>query len=106
MRVRIHRNLDRPFDMFGIRGKFIPIAGVCILVSLVISVIVGKLTHEFIGVAVMVILCIAGYVAISEIQALIGAHAIERKIAAHGMPKFVVIDSKVWNKSTSETVSR
>lgn len=49
MRAQVYRNLDRPFTLFGIRGRYIVIAGVCLLAILLVSLIAGSVSNALHG---------------------------------------------------------
>lgn len=106
MTVRVFRNLDCPFELFGIRGKFIGVAGAMAVACIVIAIVVGSLMSAFVGIATFIVLLALGYLAVSQLQAMLGSLTIERRLAALGMPRFIIINSKVWKQSNSGTVSR
>ena len=58
MKVRVYRNLDRPMTILGIKGKFIGVAGGMIILDLIVGLVVGKLTHAFVAMGLIVILLI------------------------------------------------
>ena len=98
MKVRVYRNLDRPMSILGIKGKFIGVAGGLIILDLIVGLIVGKLTHAFVAMGLIVILLIVEYIAITEVQIRYGQKFVDRVFGAMGMPKFVIVNSKVWKR--------
>ena len=51
MRCRVYRNLDRPFTLLGIKGRYIPVALAGLLGIIVLSLIVGAVGGTFLGLA-------------------------------------------------------
>ena len=96
MKVRVYRNLDRPFTLFGIKGRFIAVAGILAGGSIVIAIVVGSIAGTFGGIAAAVVMLALGYLAITELQQRFGTQALSRSIDTIGMPRFIRIDSKVW----------
>ena len=98
MKVRVYRNLDRPMSILGIKGKFIGVAGGLIILDLIVGLVVGKLTHAFVAMGLIVILLIVEYIAITEVQIRYGQKFLDRILWSMGMPKFVIVNSKVWKR--------
>ena len=98
MKAQVYRNLDRPFTLFGIRGRYIVIAGVTLLGVLVISLIVGSACDAFVGLATAMILTAAAYLTLLEVQQRFPEKALGRRLAAMNLPKFILIRSKVWKR--------
>ena len=98
MRVKVYRNLDRPFSLFGIRGRFIALAGALALCIIIISLVVGSVAGLVTGLVTAAVLLAVGYLAITEIQHRLGNKALRRKMTCLGLPKFVIIRSKVWRR--------
>ena len=46
MRVKVYRNLDRPFSLFGIKGRFIALAGALALCIIIISLVLIPTTSS------------------------------------------------------------
>ena len=65
MRCRVYRNLDRPFTLLGIKGRYIPVAGVGLVGIIVVAIIIGGLLGTFAGLASAVVLIVGGYLALS-----------------------------------------
>lgn len=94
----IHRNLDRPFTLLGIKGKYIAVAGVAIVASIILGLIAGALTDTFVGLAFALVLIVACYLTIAEVQQRYPEKALSRKLASMGLPKFITVRSKIWKK--------
>ena len=98
MRCRVYRNLDRPFTLLGIKGRYIPIAGAALLGIIILSLIAGSMAGTFVGLATAVVLVVGGYLALMEIQQKFGEKALSRRMAGMRLPKFILVRSKVWSR--------
>ena len=98
MRCRVYRNLDRPFTLLGIKGRYIPIAGAGLVGIVVVALIAGSIAGTFVGLAAAVTLIVAGYLALTEIQQKFGEKALSRRMAGMRLPRFILVRSKVWNR--------
>ncbi|MBR5925187.1 MAG: DUF4133 domain-containing protein [Bacteroidales bacterium] len=98
MRCRVYRNLDRPFTLFGIQGRYIPVALCTAGVLVVASLIVGSVSWAFVGFAMGIVLGILSYLAIVEIQGHWGEKGLARYLSGRRLPKFILIRSKVWKR--------
>ena len=98
MRHRVYRNLDRPFTLLGIKGRYIPVALVGLLGIVVLSIVLGTVFGTFVGLASAVVLIVGGYLALTEIQQRFGEKALSRYFAGKRLPKFILVRSKVWSR--------
>lgn len=98
MRVRVYRNLDRPFSLFGIKGRFIAVAAASALCIIIVSLVVGSVAGTIVGLMSAVVLLSAGYLVITEVQHRLGNKALVRKMTGLGLPEFVIIRNKVWKR--------
>jgi hypothetical protein len=98
MRCKVYRNLDRPFSLFGIKGRYIIVAGVAAIADIIVAMVVGAVFGSIIGIAAAVALVAVGYIAIGEIQQKFGTKAIDRKIAGLSIPKHIIMKYKVWKR--------
>ena len=98
MKVRVYRNLDRPFALLGIKGKFIGVAGALAVLCVIVSIVIGTIAGTFIGLAFCAVALVLAYLLVSELQVHLGSKTVDRKMAAMGMPKFVIVNSKVWRR--------
>ena len=94
----MYRNLDRPFMLLGIKGRYIPIAGVSLVGIVVVALIAGSIAGTFVGLAAAVTLIVAGYLALTEIQQKFGEKALSRRMAGMRLPRFILVRSKVWSR--------
>ena len=98
MRVKVYRNLDRPFSLFGIKGRFIALAGALALCIIIVSLVVGSLAGPMVGLVAAAVLLALGYVTVAEVQQRFGVKSLRRTIAGIGLPGFVIIRNKVWRR--------
>jgi len=98
MKCRVYRNLDRPFTLLGVKGKYIPVAGASLVAIIIFALIVGSILGTFAGLATALALVVGGYLALTEIQQKFGEKALSRKIAGLRLPKFILVRSKVWSR--------
>ena len=98
MRVKVYRNLDRPFSLFGIKGRFIALAGALALCVIIVSLVVGSVAGPMVGLVAAAVLLAFGYVAVAELQQRFGVKALRRTIAGIRLPGFVIIRNKVWRR--------
>ncbi len=98
MRCKVYRNLDRPFSLFGIKGRYIIVAGVAAIADIIVAMVVGAVFGSITGIAAAAALVAVGYIAIGEIQQKFGAKAIDRKIAGLSIPKHIIMKYKVWKR--------
>jgi len=94
----VYRNLDRPFTLLGIKGRYIPIAGAALLGIIILSLIAGSVAGTFVGLATAVVLVVGGYLALMEIQQKFGEKALSRRMAGMRLPKFILVRSKIWSR--------
>ena len=98
MKCRVYRNLDRPFTLLGVKGKYIPVAGAGLVAIIIFALIVGSILGTFAGLATALALVVGGYLALTEIQQKFGEKVLSRKIAGLRLPKFILVRSKVWSR--------
>lgn len=94
----MYRNLDRPFTLLGIKGRYIPIAGAALWGIIILSLIAGSMAGTFVGLATAVVLVVGGYLALMEIQQKFGEKALSRRMAGMRLPKFILVRSKIWSR--------
>ena len=94
----IHRNLDRPFTLLGIKGKYIVVAGVALLCCIIVGLITGAIAGTFAGLAITLILAVATYLTIAELQQKYPEKTLSRSLASLSLPKFITVRSKIWKR--------
>ena len=77
MKCRVYRNLDRPFTLLGVKGKYIPVAGAGLVAIIILALIVGSILGTFAGLATALALVVGGYLALTEIQQKFGEDRID-----------------------------
>ena len=98
MRYRVYRNLDRPFTLLGVKGRYIPVALGGLLGAVVLAIVLGTVFGTFVGLASAVVLIVGGYLALAEVQQRFGEKALSRFLSGRRLPKFILIRSKVWSR--------
>lgn len=99
MKVKVYRNLDRPFTLFGIKGSFIGVMMAIAVIALIVASAVGSATSGFVGLGLFAVLLFAGYFTVSIIQEKHSGNEIGRLFSGARLPKFIVINEKPWKKS-------
>ncbi len=94
----MYRNLDRPFTLLGIKGRYIPVALAGLLGIIVLAIVLGTVFGTFVGLASAVVLIVGGYLALTEIQQRFGEKALSRRMAGMRLPRFILVRSKVWSR--------
>ena len=98
MKYRVYRNLDRPFTLLGIKGRYIAIAGACLLAVLAVSLVAGSLSNAFVGLATALVCTVSVYLCLLEVQQRFPEKALTRKLGSMNLPRFILIRSKVWKR--------
>ena len=98
MKCRVYRNLDRPFNLLGVKGRYIPVALGGLLAVVVLAVILGTVFGTFVGLASAVVLIVGGYLALTEVQSRYGEKGLSRFLAGRRLPRFILVRSKVWSR--------
>ena len=96
MTCRVYRNLDRPFSLFGVKGKYIPVALAGLLGIVILSLVVGSALGTFAGLASAVVLIVGGYLLLLEVQQRYGEKGLSRFLAGRRLPRFILVRSKAW----------
>lgn len=99
MRCKVFRNLDRPFSLFGIKGRYIIVAGIAAVVAIIIAMITGALFGSISGLVAAALLFTLVYIGIGEIQQRFGTKIIDRIINGGSIPKHIIMKHKVWRRS-------
>lgn len=98
MRYRVYRNLDRPFTLLGVKGRYIPVALVGLLGIVVLAIVLGTVFGTFIGLASALVFIVGGYLALTEMQQKFGEKQLSRFIAGKRLPRFILVRSKIWSR--------
>lgn len=100
MKVQVSRNLDRPFSLLGIKGKYILLLGAGLLVVVILSLALGKLFGSFAALACALILSPVLYLGILEVQRVLPPRSLARWISGKSVPRHIIIRHKPWIRST------
>lgn len=98
MRCRVYRNLDRPFSLLGVKGRYIPVALGGLLGVVVLSVVLGTVFGTFVGLASAVVFIVGGYLMLTEVQSRYGEKGLSRFFAGRRLPRFILVRRKVWSR--------
>lgn len=96
MKVRVYRNLDQPFSLFGVKGKFIVVFGVMAIMALAIATAIGFATSGFIGLGLSGIFLFLIYLVVTLTQNRFKEKDLERIVSSWGLPKSININTKPW----------
>ena len=98
MKTKVYRNLDRPFTLLGIKGRYIAVAGCALLAILMVSLLVGSLAGTFAGLASALVLTSGGYLGLAEFQQHFPPKTLDRRLNGLGMPRFILGRSATWKR--------
>lgn len=98
MEIKVYRNLDRPFTLFGIKGRFIVVLILWAVVSLVLAIIAGAATNGFIGLGVFGVLAFIGYLLVTVVQEKYSESSLRRMLGSVRLPKYITVRRKPWKK--------
>jgi hypothetical protein len=98
MTCRVYRNLARPFTLFGVKGRYIPVALVGLLGIVIVSIVAGSALGTFAGLVSALSLVVGGYFLLVEVQNRYGEKGLTRFLAGKRLPKFILIRTKVWKR--------
>ena len=98
MDVKVYRNLDRPFTLFGIKGKFIIVLIAWAAVALVLAIIGGTATNGFIGLGIFGVLAFVGYMGVTVVQERFSESSLRRLLSGLRLPKYIIVKHKPWKK--------
>lgn len=98
MKAKIYRNLDRPFSMFGIKGRYLAVGAGGLLTDLLLSLFTGSLLGTFWGLACALVLAVGLYLTLLEVQRAVPPGELGRKVSGLLGPKFIIIRHKPWKK--------
>ncbi len=100
MKIKVYRNLDKQFVLFGIKEGYIPAAAVGLVVIILFSVLIGSAVSSFMGLATAVVTVVCGYLLLIEFQHHFSNKNLRRKMTGAGLPHFIINNSRIWRKLT------
>lgn len=86
MRRKVHRSLDRPAAVFGIRGRFLYVFGLIAAVALVAGLALGRAVSTALGFAVAIAGFLAAYMVTVSVQSRIDGRDLWKLLAGRGLP--------------------
>ena len=105
MELTVYRSLDRSFQFFGIKGRFLIPMGIGAVTSLITACMIGSATNGLAGIALFLILFFAFAMAVVALQGSISEKALFRKMAMSRCPQYIKVKPQrligSW-KSTEE----
>lgn len=90
MTVKFYKSLDRTFEFFGLKGKWITISLSAIGVSILIGVVVGQTVGSAIGTFTSIALSVVSFVGCLFIQSEISSRDLD-KLTTESQMKFTVV---------------
>lgn len=89
MTVYFCKSLDRPIDIFGIKGKWLTIFLVCAGIALVLALIVGFSVSAGIGIATAIISIVGSFFGCMVMQGKISHRQVSKYKASSLLPSHV-----------------
>lgn len=86
MRRKVHRSLDRPAAVFGIRGRFLYVFGLIAAVALVAGLAFGRAVSTLLGFVVALAGFLAAYLLTVSLQSRIDGRDLWKLLAGRGLP--------------------
>lgn len=89
MTISFAKSLDRPVDVFGIKGRWLGIFIALVGVSVVLAIIVGSVVSSGTGVCVAILLAVASFVFCLMMQGRVPARQVSKYRASVKIYPFV-----------------
>ncbi len=89
MIVNFAKSLDRPVDIFGIKGKWLTVFLVCAGVALVTALVVGAMTTTGLGIATAILLIVSSFVGCLMLQGKVSHRQLSKYRASSKLPSHV-----------------
>lgn len=101
MTRQVYQGLDRPTDFFDIRGRYLVVLLLGVMMSIIFAIIVGKLTDLTFGILFFVFLCFIWYLVVRSIQYRISERELLRLVVRQGYPTIIRMRTchirNIWN---------
>ena len=94
MRRTVYRVLDRPFSMLGLKGRYFYVFLVLLALGALVSLIVGACTNSLVGSALLIVLMVLGYLAITFAQSFFSEREIMKFIWSKRIKDFIVLQPR------------
>lgn len=98
MRVKIHRNLDMPLTVFGIKGMFIGVFLVCTVVVILLSLIVGSIWSGVTAITFFLTGMFATFLGVSLVQSRFQPIILTRLLNSLSFPEYITVKEKPWKR--------
>lgn len=90
MRMPFYKSLDREFEIFGIKGRWVTTVLAGAGAAVVLGVIVGSVTSSLIGIAVVVIGIVVVFFGAVTLQVKLPSRQIGKKLVESKVPGWIV----------------
>lgn len=90
MRMPFYKSLDREFEIFGIKGRWVTTVLAGAGAAVVLGVIVGSVTSSLIGIAVVVIGIVVVFFGAVTLQVKLPSRQIRKKLVESKVPGWIV----------------
>lgn len=90
MRMPFYKSLDREFEIFGIKGRWVTTVLAGAGAAVVLGVIVGSITSSLVGIAVVVIGIVVVFFGAVTLQVKLPSRQIGKKLVESKVPGWIV----------------
>jgi len=98
MRVKVHRNLDMPLTVFGIKGMFIGVFLICTVVVILLSLIVGSIWSGVTAITFFLTGMFATFLGVSLVQSRFQPIILTRLLNSLSFPEYITVKEKPWKR--------
>ncbi len=103
MNVRMYKSLDKTSSLFGIRGMYIYVAVVGIIIAVVVGFgFVGLLAGSLLGTLVAFALAALAYFGVMMTQANFSERQLQKKLSSFSLPDFIVLKPRSLCKEAKQ----
>lgn len=97
MTRKVYRVLDRPYTLFGLRGRYIFVFLGALGVGALISFLMGSAVGMLIGSVILVVFMILVYLAVMILESMFSEREIERFLWSRALKDFIIVKPKTFN---------
>ena len=98
MRIKVHRNLDMPLTVFGIKGVFIGVFLICTGIVILLSLIVGSIWSVVTAITFFLSGMFASFLGVSLVQGRFKPVILTRLLNSLSFPEYIIIKEKPWKR--------
>lgn len=98
MRVKVHRNLDMPLTVFGIRGMFIGAFLACAAAVVLLTFVVGGIWDGVAAITFLLTGMFVSYLAVSIVQSRFRPVVLSRLLNSLSVPECITVKEKPWKR--------